>query len=81
MYLPDYLYQGFKIAQKIENNTALPLVKKEQLILNFEEKKIQPKWYNPFFIFSLLLLLTIVVTYRDQKTNKRSKWLDFILFF
>ncbi|MBT3546478.1 MAG: DUF4105 domain-containing protein [Flavobacterium sp.] len=81
MYLPDYLYQGFKNAQKIENNIALPLVKKEQLILNFEEKKIQPKWYNPFFIFSLLLLLTIVVTYRDQKTNKRSKWLDFILFF
>jgi len=57
------------------------LVLKEEVILNFKENKIQPKWYSPFFVFSILLLLSIVITYRDQKRNKRSKLLDFLLFF
>lgn len=81
MYLPDYVYQAFKIAKKSKNNIDVPLVLKEEVILNFNENKIQPKWYSPFFVFSILLLLSIVITYRDQKRNKRSKLLDFLLFF
>ena len=81
MYLPDYVYQAFKIAKKSKNNIDVPLVLKENVILNFKENKIQPKWYSPFFVFSILLLLSIVITYRDQKRNKRSKLLDFLLFF
>jgi len=81
MYLPDYVYQAFKIAKKSKNNIDVPLVLKEEVILNFKENKIQPKWYSPFFVFSILLLLSIVITYRDQKRNKRSKLLDFLLFF
>ena len=81
MYLPDYVYQAFKIAKKSKNNINVPLVLKENVILNFKENKIQPKWYSPFFVFSILLLLSIVITYRDQKRNKRSKLLDFLLFF
>lgn len=81
MYLPDYVYQAFKIAKKSKNNIDVPLVLKEKVILNFKENKIQPKWYSPFFVFSILLLLSIVITYRDQKRNKRSKLLDFLLFF
>lgn len=81
MYLPDYVYEAFKKAKKTKNNIDSPLVKKEQLILNFKEKKIEQKWYNPFSIFSIFLLLSIMITYRDQKRNKRSKFLDFLLFF
>lgn len=81
MYLPDYVYQAFKIAKKSKNNIDVPLVLKENVILNFKENKIQPKWYSPFFVFSILLLLSIVITYRDKKRNKRSKLLDFLLFF
>ena len=81
MYLPDYVYEAFKNAKKTKNNTDIPLVLKEQVILNFKENTIQTKWYNPFFVFSIILLLSIVITYRDQKRNKRSKFLDFSLFF
>ncbi len=81
MYLPDYVYEAFKTAKKIENDITYNLVKKENVILSYKEKSIQNKWYNPFFIFSLLLLITIIITLRDQKRNKRSRWLDFILFF
>ena len=81
MYLPDYVYEAFKNAKKTKNNTDLPLVLKEQVILNFKENTIQTKWFNPFFVFSILLLLSIVITYRDQKRNIRTKFLDFSLFF
>ena len=81
MYLPDYVYEAFKNAKKTKNNTDIPLVLKEQVILNFKENTIQTKWFNPFFVFSILLLLSIVITYRDQKRNKRTKFLDFSLFF
>ena len=81
MYLPDYVYLAFKNAKKSKNNATISLIKNENIILKFKEKEIITQWYNPFFVFSIILLLTIVITYRDQKRNKRSKWLDFLLFF
>ena len=77
MYLPDYLYLSFKDAKKIEDGVSKPLVKKEVTILDFKEEKFQLSWLNPAFILSLLLLVTIVITYRDMKRSKNSKWLDF----
>ena len=81
MYLPDYVYKAFKRAKKTKNSESISLIKNENILLNFKEKEIKTQWYNPFFIFSIILLLTLVITYRDQKRNKRSKWVDFSLFF
>ena len=81
MYLPDYVHNAFQNASITENKTTTPLVLKESQLLRYPEKQIDIQWYNPFSVFSLLLLLTIVVTFRDQKRNIRSKWLDFTLFF
>ena len=81
MYLPDYVHKGFQKATITENKITTPLVLEERQLLRYPEKLIDIQWYNPFFVFSLLLLLTIVVTFRDQKRNIRSKWLDFTLFF
>ncbi len=81
MYLPDYVHKGFQKATITENKITTPLVLEERQLLRYTEKQIKIQWYNPFFVFSLLLLITIVVTFRDQKRNIRSKWLDFTLFF
>jgi len=81
MYLPDYVHKAFQNATITKNKITTPLVLEESQLLRYPEKQIKIQWYNPFFVFSLLLLLTIVVTYRDQKRNIRSKWLDFTLFF
>ena len=81
MYLPDYVHKGFQKATITENKITTPLVLEESQLLRYTEKQIKIQWYNPFFVFSLLLLITIVVTFRDQKRNIRSKWLDFTLFF
>ena len=81
MYLPDYVHNAFQNASITENKTTTPLVLKESQLLRYPEKQIDIQWYNPFSVFSLLLILTILVTFRDQKRNIRSKWLDFTLFF
>ena len=81
MYLPDYVHKAFQNATITENKITTPLVLEERQLLRYPEKLIDIQWYNPFFVFSLLLLITIVVTFRDQKRNIRSKWLDFTLFF
>lgn len=36
---------------------------------------------SPLFWFCLFVIITILVTYRDYKNGKRSRWFDFILFF
>ena len=81
MYLPDYVHKAFQKATITENKITTPLVLEESQLLRYPEKQIDIQWYNPFSVFSLLLLLTILVTFRDQKRNIRSKWLDFTLFF
>jgi hypothetical protein len=81
MYLPDYVHKAFQKATITENKITTPLVLEESQLLRYPEKQIDIQWYNPFFVFSLLLLLTVVITFRDQKRNRRAKWLDFTLFF
>ena len=81
MYLPDYVHKAFQNATITKNKITTPLVLEESQLLRYPEKQIDIQWYNPFFVFSLLLLLTVVITFRDQKRNRRAKWLDFTLFF
>ena len=81
MYLPDYLYLSLKNAQKIEDGITKPLVKAEIIILDFNEKKTAISWINPLFVFSMLFLLSVVITYKDMKREDNSKWLDFSILF
>ncbi|MEQ6123927.1 DUF4105 domain-containing protein [Pseudotenacibaculum sp. MALMAid0570] len=81
MYLPDYVFTAFKDAEKNENGITKPLIKKEIDVLSYPENKTSIVWYNPLLIFSILLLIAIVITYKDLKSQKQSKWFDFIVFF
>jgi hypothetical protein len=80
-YLPDYLYLAFKDAKKVEGDVSKPLVKEEKVILEFEERPIPVKWYNPFLVFFLLMVLVIYITAMNARKNKRTRWIDFLLFF
>ncbi len=81
MFLPDYVYSAFKDASLLIDNQPNKLVKKENVLLNFEEKQQSISIFNPFLIFSIISLFGIWVTYRDYKNNKRTKLLDFTLLF
>ncbi|MFS4483070.1 DUF4105 domain-containing protein [Hyunsoonleella sp. 2307UL5-6] len=77
MFLPKNIYSFFKNAKKgnealVSSNTILFLKKQEQSTSNF--------LLSPLFIFSLIGLLIIFITYRDYTREKRTKILDIILF-
>lgn len=81
MYLPDYVYSAFKNATLFAKNQPQELVKREEIILDFKEPKQKTGFLNPLFIFSLLAVFGLFITYKDFKNNKRTKSLDFTLFF
>lgn len=77
MYLPDYLYLAFKDAKRGDQ----ALVKKENVVLDFEERPFNIGLFSPMTIFSILFVIVLWITYRDYKKQKRSKILDFSIFF
>ena len=81
MYLPDYVYLGFKNAEVIHNSNTEPLIKEERFILKYKELKIEPLFLSPFIVFTLITLLGLYITFNDAKRKQRTKWLDFLLFF
>ena len=81
MYLPDYVLNGFKNAIVKKNGINENLIKTERFILKFEEIKIKPSFFNPFVIFTLILLIGSYITFKDIKRKQRTKWFDFLLFF
>jgi hypothetical protein len=81
MYLPDYVYSGFKNAIVKRGAVSENLIKNDRYILKFEELKMKPSFFNPFIVFTLILLLGIFITYKDVKRKQRTKWFDFFLFF
>lgn len=81
MYLPDYVYLSFKNATLNANKGSEKLIKREDILANYKEIKPKTSIFNPFLIFSILALIGIFITYKNFKNGKRSKKLDFIIFF
>lgn len=78
MYLPEYISKQLKSA-KLDSK---PLSSNETQILKPLEKNHKNNFFlSPLFWFGLLFILAILITYRDFKSGKRSRWFDFILFF
>ena len=81
MFLPDYVFSGFKNANLFVRNEPQKLVKREDILLNFEEKTQKNELISPFLVFVGLLFFVLLITYKNAKNNKTSKWLDFSLLF
>ena len=81
LFLPDYVMDSFKNASISVNGKSEKLVKREDLLLKFKENKPKISLLNPFLIFTILCLLVFFITFRDFKKNKRSRFLDFTIFF
>ncbi len=80
-YIPEYLSKILASSKINQNGILENCVKKTQILLNFKPKTSKSDLVSPFLVFSLILLLIAFVTYKDYKSKKRSKWLDFSLFF
>ena len=80
-YLPDYLFKTIKNGKIKRDNKIINLVKREDVLLDFNEISNNTKLFNPVAFFTLLLLIVALITIKDIKNQKRTKWLDFIIFF
>jgi len=81
MYLPNYVFQKFKVATINRDGNVENLVKRDEALLTHPNQTYQTQIISPFLIFSLLSLLGIWITYKDYKKRKRTKWIDFLSFF
>ena len=79
MFLPAYIHEFFDHATFKDNDTAVV----GQSILAYKQTK-QPKsnyfLISPIVVFGLIGLFILLITYKDFKSNQRSKWLDLALF-
>lgn len=80
MYLPYFVYAIFKNSTILVDGKPESLIKKENILLGYSDKKTKFEWLNPLLIFSVLSLLGIWITFKDYKNRKRNKFLDFVIF-
>jgi hypothetical protein len=57
------------------------LVKREDLLLDFNENNKTTSLFSPLYVHILLLLIVIFITFKDVKNNRRTRSIDFTLLF
>ncbi len=80
-FLPDYIYLGFNNATINFDGNIKPLVKADHKVL---DERVSPQPFSilqPFIVFLVIALFFIWKTYQNYSSNKRTKWVDFILYF
>lgn len=80
-FLPDYIYEAFENATKTTQNNTIGLVKKNITILKERKQDKASSFIKPFTIFLLIALFIGYITFKNFTSSKRSKWLDFTLYF
>lgn len=80
MYLPKYVYHIFKNSKITLDGKFDNLVKKEEILLEFEDLSPKISVFSPFLIFLLFSVIGIYITISDIKEDKRTKWLDVTIF-
>lgn len=80
MFLPEYIHDFFGSAI-IQTDPGKKLVKNEKVIYQYKKNNLSDNFLlSPLFILGIIGLLIIYFTAIDHKKNKRSKWLDLLLF-
>ena len=79
MFLPKYIHQFFALATLKGSNEKL-VKENHTLYEKIEAKETNNFFLSPLFIFGVLGLLIIYITYTDFKKQKRTVWLDISLF-
>jgi hypothetical protein len=81
-FLPQYVFEGAALANKTEGNKKDKLIKQtNSLFANSEVKTKSNFFLSPLFIFGLISFLILFITYKDYKNNRRSRYMDAIIFF
>ena len=78
MFLPKYIFGFFETATMKD---SVKLVKASRIL--YQKKEMEQSssfWSSPLFVFGVLGLIILWITYKDHKHKKRNKMLDGLLF-
>uniref|UniRef100_UPI004048AC0D lipoprotein N-acyltransferase Lnb domain-containing protein n=1 Tax=Mariniflexile sp. TaxID=1979402 RepID=UPI004048AC0D len=79
MFLPENIYDFFEIATIKKNGK--PLVKESKVLFKKVEAPTPSQFFmSPLFVFGIIGLLIVFITYKDFKNQKQTIWLDVTLF-
>lgn len=78
MFLPENIYRFFKVATIKDDNKLV----KENTILYQKKETIKTNSFltSPLFVFGIISILILYITFNDYKNRKQTKWLDIMLF-
>lgn len=80
-FLPDYVYKAAETATINRNGDQLPLVKEKTTIYDAPDTIEAPGFFtSPLFVFSLLAVLILWITFSDIRKRSRSRFLDALIF-
>ena len=78
MFLPENIYRFFEVAT-LNNNE--PLIEDSSLIFVQKDRVHSSSFFvSPLFILGFISLIFTLITFKDFKQRKRTKWLDVLLF-
>lgn len=80
MFLPEHMMMAFKSAEFASDSTLLNVVQPPVTILTGSSIPVNRFKNSPIFVFILILLITVVVSYFDYRRMKISRGFDIVLF-
>lgn len=81
-FLPQYVFDAAAVAKVTKNNSKEPLVKETLSLFENSPKEEKNNFFiSPMFVFGIIGLLILAITFKDFRRNERSRYLDAILFF
>ncbi len=76
MFLPDYLESSFDHATL----NGVPIVKQKIAVYESTLEVTPFHWYHPWIVWGVIFLLVSLLSYRDWKRRKTTKWFDITFF-
>lgn len=80
MFLPDYIESSFNHAFVGLGTQRRPLVNTTNLIFQTTSQPDTFNWFHPAIIFTFISSVIVLITWRDWKKGKTTRWIDYILF-
>lgn len=80
MFLPDYIESSFDHAVVQVNGTTAPLVKQKVSVYESTPEEPPVTFFHPWFVFSLFVVLTAMITWMNYVKRNTSRVFDTILF-
>lgn len=80
MFLPEYIHKAFAGAEILRDSISVPLVSRSEVAFMPEEQIHVNGLLTPFNLFVMVFFIVGLITHRNMKHGKRTKWIDAILF-